>query len=113
MHEMSLADGMARLIEDQARQHGFTKVMTVRLEIGQLAHVDPDALAFCFDAVVRNTVAEGARLVIERAQGLVWCFGCASQVAIKVWGEACPQCGSLDLKADGGDSMRILDLEVE
>lgn len=113
MHEMSLADGMARLIEDQAKTHGFKKVLTVRLEIGQLAHVDADALAFCFDAVVKGTVAEAAKLEIERAQGLVWCFGCASQVAIKAWGEPCPNCGGFDLKADGGDGMRILDLEVE
>ena len=112
MHEMSLADGVARIIEEQAKNHGFSKVLTVRLEIGQLAHVDADALSFCFSAVVKNTVAEGAKLVIERAQGLVWCFGCAAQVAIKAWGEACPSCGSFDLKADGGQDMRILDLEV-
>ena len=112
MHEMSLADGVARIIEDQAKEHGFEKVLVVRLEIGQLAHVDPDALSFCFSAVVKDTVAEGAKLVIERAQGLVWCFSCATQVAIKAWGEACPSCGSFDLKDSGGQDMRILDLEV-
>jgi hydrogenase nickel incorporation protein HypA/HybF len=112
MHEMSLADGVARIIEEQAKEHGFEKVLSVRLEIGKLAHVDPDALIFCFGAVVKGTVAEGARLVIERAEGLVWCFSCAAQVAIRVWGDACPKCGSYDLQAAGGQDMRILDLEV-
>jgi hydrogenase nickel incorporation protein HypA/HybF len=112
MHEMSLADGVARIIEDQAKEHGFSKVLAVRLEIGQLAHVDPEALLFCFDAVVRNTVAEGAKLLIERAEGLVWCFSCATQVAIKAWGQPCPSCGGFDLKDSGGQDMRILDLEV-
>ena len=113
MHEMSLADGISRIIMAQAEEHGFSKVLTVRIEIGRLAHVDPDALAFCFGAVMKGTPAESAKLVIERADGLVWCLGCAEQVAINAWGDACPKCGSFYLKADGGDGMRILDLEVE
>ncbi len=112
MHEMSLADGVVRLIEEQAKQHGFAKVQVVRLEIGELAHVDPDAISFCFEAVARGSKAEGARLEIVRKQGLVWCFGCSSLVAIKAWGEPCPQCGGFDLKAESGDDMRVLDLEV-
>lgn len=112
MHEMSLADGVVRLIEEQAKSHGFSKVLVVRLEIGQLAHVDPDALIFCFDAVTKDSIAQGARLDIVRAQGAVWCFGCSAQVAIKVWGEPCPSCGSFDLQDAGGQDMRLLDLEV-
>ncbi|MBF0168513.1 MAG: hydrogenase maturation nickel metallochaperone HypA [Alphaproteobacteria bacterium] len=113
MHEMSLADGVVKLIEDQAAHNDFQRVLVVRLEIGQLAHVDADALAFCFEAVAKGSKAEGARLVIERKPGLVWCFGCSTQVAIKAWGEPCPTCGSFDLKDDGGQDMRVLDLEVE
>ncbi|TAN51220.1 MAG: hydrogenase maturation nickel metallochaperone HypA [Rhodospirillales bacterium] len=112
MHEMSLADGVVRLIEDQAAQHGFSKVLVVRLEIGELAHVDPDAISFCFEAVARGSKAEGARLEIVRKHGLVWCFACMNQVAIKAWGEPCPQCGGFDLKAESGEEMRVLDLEV-
>ena len=37
---------------------------------GALAHVEPDALAFCFDAVTRGSVAEGARLEISRTAGV-------------------------------------------
>lgn len=112
MHEMSLADGVVRIIEQQARQHGFAKVLVVRLEIGQLAHVDPDALAFCFEAVAKGSKAEGARLEIEHTKGLVWCFGCSRQVEIKAWGQPCPACGGYDLKDGGGQDMRIKDLEV-
>jgi hydrogenase nickel incorporation protein HypA/HybF len=37
MHEMSLAEGVLQLIEDSARQQSFRKVVTVWLEIGELA----------------------------------------------------------------------------
>ena len=73
MHEMSLAEGVLQLIEDAARRDRFSKVSTVWLEIGELSGVEPEALAFCFDAVTRNTVAAGARLEIVTLHGQGWC----------------------------------------
>ena len=66
MHEMSLAEGVLQLIEDSARQEEFSKVTTVWLEIGQLAGVEVEAMRFCFDAVTRGSLAEGANLEIIR-----------------------------------------------
>jgi hydrogenase nickel insertion protein HypA len=63
---MSLAEGVLQLIEDAARQQAFAKVQTVWLEIGQLSGVEPEAMAFCFDAVTRGSIAQGARLEIIR-----------------------------------------------
>ena len=45
MHEMSLAEGVVQIIEDAAREQGFSKVKTVFLEIGWLSSVEPDAMA--------------------------------------------------------------------
>jgi hydrogenase nickel incorporation protein HypA/HybF len=62
MHEMALAEGMLEIVESTARASGATKVKRVWLEIGALSHVAPDALLFCFDAVTRGSLAEGATL---------------------------------------------------
>ena len=72
MHEMSLAEGMLQLIEDAARAQSFTKVSVVRLEIGQLSGVEPEAMRFCFDAVTRDGVAQGAQLEIIELPGTGW-----------------------------------------
>ena len=64
MHEMSLAEGVLQLVEDGARANAATGVTAVWLEIGALAQVEVEALRFCFDAVTRGTVADGARLEI-------------------------------------------------
>jgi hypothetical protein len=50
MHELALAEGILQLIEVAARDQGFTKVRTVRLEIGKLSIVERAAIRFCFDA---------------------------------------------------------------
>jgi hydrogenase nickel incorporation protein HypA/HybF len=112
MHEMSLAEGVLQLIEDAACRDGFNKVSAVWLEIGQLSGVEPDALAFCFDAVTRHTVADGARLEIIPLPGQGWCQACARTVPMTEVFGACPQCGSYPLRVTAGTDMRVKELEV-
>jgi len=112
MHEMSLAEGVLQLIEDAARKDHFAKVTTVWLEIGQLSGVEPEAMVFCFDAVTRDSVAQGARLEIITLPGTAWCMACAETVPMtEVFGE-CPQCGGYQLQVTGGTEMRVKELEV-
>lgn len=112
MHEMSLAEGVLQLIEDAARQQEFSKVTTVWLEIGQLSGVEVEAMKFCFDAVIRDSIADGARLEILATPGTGWCMQCSMTVPMsEVFGE-CPQCGSYQLQVTGGTEMRVKELEV-
>ena len=112
MHEMSLAEGVLQLIEDAARKNPFHKVTAVWLEIGQLSGVEPEALAFCFDAVVRGTLAEGARLEIIVLPGQGWCPACTRTVPMtEMFGE-CPLCGGFPLQVTAGTEMRVKELEV-
>jgi len=113
MHEMSLAEGIVQLVEDAVRTDGCTRVKAVWLEIGQLAAVEKEALRFCFDAVARDTVAEGARLEIIETPGQGWCMKCEGNVAVAALYEACPVCGSYQIQVTGGDAMRVKELEVE
>ncbi len=113
MHEMSLAAGVLELIEDAARQQKFPRVATVWLEIGRLAAVEPEAMQFCFDAVARGSVAEGARLEIITLPGSGWCASCAASVAVSEIAAACPRCGGYQVTVTGGTEMRVKELEVE
>ncbi len=113
MHEMSLAEGVLQLIEDAAQREGFTRVTGVWLEIGQLAAVEPEALRFCFDAVTRSSVAEGAKLEIVDLHGQGWCLKCCVTVPMSESLGACPQCGSHQVQVTGGTEMRVKELEVE
>ncbi len=112
MHEMSLTEGILQLIEDAAREQAFSKVSAVWLEIGQLAGVEVEALRFCFDAVTRGSMAEGARLEIISVSGIGWCMDCSESVHLKeVYGE-CPRCGHHRVQVTGGNEMRVKELEV-
>jgi hydrogenase nickel incorporation protein HypA/HybF len=113
MHEMSLAEGIVQLVEDAARADGCARVKTVWLEIGQLAAVEKEALRFCFDAVTRDSIAEGARLEIVEMPGQGWCMKCACNVPVTALYEPCPTCGSYQIQVTGGSEMRVKELEVE
>lgn len=113
MHEMSLAEGVLQIIEDNAKDCAFTRVKTVWLEVGQLAGVEPDALRFCFDAVARDTLAQGARLEIVEIEGAGRCLECNRPVPVTARYEPCPLCGGFPVEITGGTEMRVKELEVE
>ena len=69
-------------------------------------------MRFCFDAVTRGSVAQGAQLEIIELPGTGWCMACAKSVPMKeVFGE-CPECGGFQMQVTGGTEMRVKDLEV-
>ena len=112
MHEMALAESMLEIVAGTAERHGARRVTDVRLEIGVLSQVEADALRFCFDAVTRGSVAEGASLTIDLLPGAAWCMPCGATVPLAQVGDACPRCGGYQLTVTGGDSMRVKDIAV-
>jgi hydrogenase nickel incorporation protein HypA/HybF len=65
MHEVSIAQGLMKILEDETKKHGVSRVTRVHVRIGELATCVPDALTFAFEIVSEGTVAEGAELKIE------------------------------------------------
>ena len=113
MHEMALAEGVLQVVENAARDQGFSTVRALRLEIGELAAVEVEALRFCFDAVARNTLAEGARLEIVATTGRGRCLQCHQEVPLRTRFDACPLCGDYRVEVTAGAEMRVKELEVE
>lgn len=113
MHEISLCEGVLQVLEDHAHSQGFRLVKRVWLELGALSGVDPEAMRFGFDAVMKGSLAEGAVLEIIILPGEAWCMPCGRSVLVKARYDTCPECGSYQLQVTGGDEMRVKELEVE
>lgn len=113
MHELSLAENLLQIIEDAARTQQFSRVRTVRLEIGQLACIEQESLRFYFDAVTADSIAQQAKLEIIDIAGQAECEACGQRCRIEAYDTACPHCGCYALKVTQGGEMRIKELEVE
>ncbi len=112
MHELSLAGGIVKLVEDAAAREHFRRVSQLRLEAGALSGVEVRALRFALDAVVPGTCLEGATIEIEEPPGTAWCLPCGTSVEIRDRTAPCPRCGSHQIQATGGTELRVLDLMV-
>lgn len=113
MHELSLAESVMQIIQEAAETQHFQRVKSITLDIGELAAVEVDALRFCFDAVSRNTLAEGAELHIRQTQGLGQCNACGATMAMQERYGLCEQCGDPHLEIIAGDRMQVKELAVE
>lgn len=112
MHEMSLAEGVLQLVEEAARREHAVQVRTVVLAIGRLSSVEPEALRFCFEAVTRGSLAEGAVLEIIDVPGGGRCMDCAADVTMQSLYDACPNCAGYRLQATSGTEMRVREIEI-
>jgi hydrogenase nickel incorporation protein HypA/HybF len=113
MHEMSLAESVRRIVEEAVADRELPRVKAVVLEIGKLSSVEVDALRFCLDVVLRDSVADGARIEVEMVPGAGWCMQCAETVPLERLYDPCPHCGSYQVQASGGTEMRVRELELE
>ena len=112
MHEMSLCEGIREIIVNQAARHSVDRISRVRLEIGRFSGVEKPALEFAWEIVMRGSKAEGAALDMIDLPGRALCYDCMETVEIDHRLDPCPRCGGGKLMPDGGDEMRIKDMEV-
>ncbi len=112
MHEVSLATALLDLVHEQAAAAGASRVTRLVLEIGALSYVDPHALRFAVDVAALGGPAEGATLEILEPEGTAYCLDCEGSVAVSTRSALCPSCGGAKLLIQGGDEMRLKEMEV-
>lgn len=113
MHEMSLTESIVDIAVEAAQKEGARRVTRVVVEVGQLSHVEPEALAFCFAAVSRGTLAEGAKLEVARVAGAGFCPDCGKTVALAERFDPCPDCGGFRVQMTAGDELKVREMEID
>lgn len=111
MHEMSVALSVVDQVEQAARSGGAHGVRRVAVEIGELAGVVPDALAFCFELACAGTLLEGSELVTRFVPGRAACAPCG-----RAWDTGmppdmiCAVCGGGASELLSGRDLRIAEV---
>lgn len=90
---------------------GDAQVVRVRLEIGKLSGVVPDALRFCFELATAETPLAGAALEIIEIPGRARCMQCLADVELEDQIALCV-CGSANLDFVSGQELEIKEVEV-
>jgi len=85
MHEFSIATTLVEDVLKFAEKHGATKVVRVRLGIGELTCIQSEQLKFCYESVITETALAGSKLEIETIPARVACSNCGYQGPPKYW----------------------------
>ena len=113
MHEMGIANSVLDAVRAEQLRLPNGHIHKVGVRIGELAGVDPDAMSFCFEALVRDTELEPLALEIEFCPRRFQCHACGHSYAASRDDFACPECAMPDVQFLGGDELEIVYLEVE
>jgi hydrogenase nickel incorporation protein HypA/HybF len=113
VHELSLARSVVEIAAEALRGDGGGTAAVVRVRVGALAGVAPEALTFCYEVAARGTPVEGSRLVVEVAPVVLHCPACDRDVEPPdVCRLACPVCGTATADVRGGREFEVESIEV-
>ena len=112
MHEVSICEYLLALVDQEAKRHKVSRIMRLRVEIGRLSCLEPEALRFAFDAMAPGTIAEAAEFQIDQPPVTATCQDCGAVVAMNTRFGTCASCGGVRLKMHGGAEMRLLEMEA-
>ena len=113
MHELAISQGVLELLQAEASAADIGSIQRVVLEVGTMAGVELASLRFCFDAVTRRTLAQGAVLEIVSIPARGVCRHCGTNFFMKRLLEACPDCGAYGGQLLQGTELRVQSFEGE
>jgi hydrogenase nickel incorporation protein HypA/HybF len=114
MHELSVTQSILDIAIRHARQADAQRVLAVNLVIGDLTGFVDDSIQFYFDFLTQETIAQNARLNIERIAARVRCHECGAEYTppdSRLW--ACPQCEALGGEIIAGREFSVASIEIE
>jgi hydrogenase nickel incorporation protein HypA/HybF len=112
MHEASLIEAVLERAEQEAGRAGATRIDRIRLRVGILSGVVPEALRFAFDALRQGTMAADATLEIDVIPARFGCLDCHAVSEHDTYEFVCPACGGTLIIEGGGHQLELAQLEV-
>jgi hydrogenase nickel incorporation protein HypA/HybF len=113
MHELSIMESALQKAIAHAKQAGGTRICRIRLRIGALSGVVPEALEFAFASAREGTMAEEASLEIEPVAARFHCSRCDQDFSSAGMIAQCPICGQFSTQLLAGREMELASLEIE
>jgi len=113
MHEFSLMSGVLDAVEASAKENGASKVVEIKLVIGEMTEVLEDAMSFAFEVLSEGTMVEGALLTTTRVVPQSRCLACSTEFEHDRYHFACPACDSLATELLAGRELYIESIEIE
>ena len=110
---MAVCQALIDQLETLAADRGAARVTRVLLRIGPLSGVEPALLENAFGLARADTVAERAKLQIERLPVRVSCRSCGHTSEAAPNRLLCGYCGDYRTRLVSGDELQLASAELE
>ena len=115
MHELPVTESILQVVLRHAENNCVSRVMKVHLQVGKLSDLEDEWIQHYFYYLSKGTLAEGAKLQIERMPIRLECNACDASYTVDTAGEIdlpCPHCGEKDSQLVDGRGYFITNMEV-
>ena len=124
MHEMTIAREIAEKVTRAAAKENAKRVLSVELEVGDLAFLDPDGMEMWVRQALAGSTAENAAIKIDVIASILTCADCGFEgsPAVPEYHDhhlplpplSCPRCHSdnVSLEAKRDCLLKRIELEV-
>lgn len=113
MHEMSIAAAIAEQVLAVAQENNLAKVTQVRLRVGELRLIVPEALAVAWEAVREGTPAAAADLEMTEVPARARCRKCGHEYHPEWPVFLCPQCEQASVEILAGEELLLEEIVGE
>jgi len=111
MHEASIMQNVFDQAFARLQQESATRIVRLRLRVGALAGVVPEALAFAFEAMKADTPAAQAELEVQRVPARLACRHCHREFEPETFPAACPNCATWETEVRQGQELDLVLVE--
>jgi hydrogenase nickel incorporation protein HypA/HybF len=111
MHEFSISHEIVQAVLNSAKENKVKKVLSVQLEVGEMALLNVEQVTFWIHELFKRTAAEGAQVKVKVIKARIQCISCGYKGGISSDQKdpfqhftpySCPQCGSFEIKVGKG-----------
>lgn len=113
MHEIRIAEDLARIVLETAGNENLTVVSAVNISFGQMVQIVPEIFKFAFTEAVRDTIAAAAEINIEVLSVRLKCKTCGAAFNMGDEYFTCNNCGSSEIEILQGKELFIKSIEGE
>ena len=114
MHELSLMQGIFDSVIPVAKQNNATCISAIRLRIGEMAMVVPEAMQFAFEALSEDDpMLDGATLEMDFVKPRSKCLDCGAEFEHDRFHMHCPECESGATVLTAGRELEVASMEIE
>lgn len=101
------------IVLDTAKKSNAVKVNSVTLVVGSLAQVVPECVTLYFEIMTKDTIAEGAELIIQPIEARAKCAKCGNVFAAEDMIMKCPECGDILGKLISGRELSVESIDID